>query len=98
MVTHIAPSATGWTDRERLEIDRLQTLCDGRQEWELDSGHTDAGDPWCIIYDRLNQLVVVHLARIDRRYVVVWPQEGRSDSKATVTGAVNICLGYAPAA
>jgi hypothetical protein len=45
MNDHITPSAAGWTGRERVEIDRLQTLCDRSQEWELDSGHPDVGDP-----------------------------------------------------
>jgi hypothetical protein len=96
MFTHIAPSTAGWTDRERVEINRLQKLCDCRPEWELDSGDTDAGDPWCIIYDRQNQGVVVHLARIDRRYVIVWPQAGRSDRKVTITAAVNACFACTP--
>jgi hypothetical protein len=95
MLTHIAPCATDWTDWERDELDRLQALCEGIQEWELERGHTDAGDPWCIIYDQQNHFTVLHIARIDRRYVVLWPQEGWSDSKATVTAAVEICLAHA---
>ena len=41
--------------------------------WSLDCDHTDAGDPWCVIYDQQHHRIVLHIARIERRYVVVWP-------------------------
>ena len=52
--------------------------------WSLDCDHTDAGDPWCVIYDEQHHRIVLHIARIERRYVVVWPWESRS---AETTGA-----------
>jgi hypothetical protein len=95
MLTHIAPSATDWIDRERVEIDRLRALCDGIPAWELECGHTDAGDPWVVIYDQQDDLTVIHIARIGGRYLVVRPQEGWSDSKATIKAAVDISLAHA---
>ena len=38
--------------------------------FELECAHTDEGDPWCIVYDRERELVVLHIARIDSRYVM----------------------------
>jgi hypothetical protein len=70
-------SKSEWTDEERVEIERIQAVYDG-PDYELESSHTDEGDPWCIIYDRNDYRVILHLARIDRRYFVVWPEQLRS--------------------
>jgi hypothetical protein len=56
-----------WTDDEWAQISRLETLCRSIQHWELDCRHTDVGDPWCVIYDRHEHRVILHIARIDRR-------------------------------
>ena len=40
-----------WTGSERAEIRRLERVCDATEDWTLECGNTDAGDPWCIIYD-----------------------------------------------
>ena len=81
-----------WTDDERAEIRRLEQLCDTSQGWSLECSHTDAGDPWCIIYDQHQQGIVLHIARIDRRYVLVWPRERRSDKTAIMAVAIDIAL------
>jgi hypothetical protein len=89
----LAPSpGNDWTDVERAEIGRLEALCRNTENWELDCSHTDAGDPWCIVYDRHEHRVVLHIARIDRRYVVVWPPRQRSVIRATIEPAVDIAL------
>jgi hypothetical protein len=89
----LAPSpGTDWTHDERAQIDRLEALCRTRDYWEPECRHTDAGDPWCIIYDRHQHRIVLHIARIERRYIVVWPALGRSDKRATIEGAVEIAL------
>jgi hypothetical protein len=89
----IAPSpGTDWTDDERAEIDRLEALCRSNKHWELECSHTDAGDPWCVVYDRQHHRIVLHIARIERRYVVVWPARQRSMSAATLEKAINIAL------
>jgi hypothetical protein len=86
-----------WTDDERAEIRRLKKVCDASEDWSLECGHTDAGDPWCIIYDRWRQWVVLHIARIERRYVVVWPREQRSEKTAIMAVAIDIALeGWKP--
>ena len=58
----------------------------------MECSHTDAGDPWCIIYDRQEHRIVLHIARIDRRYVVVCPTRQRSMNIATVEVAVDMAL------
>ena len=55
-----------WTDEERAEIRRIEQVCRAAAHWELECSHTDAGDPWCVIYDRHSHQIVPHMARIDR--------------------------------
>ena len=65
-----------WTDRERAEIERIQRVCTEFSNLELECSHTDENDPWCIVYDTAADRILLHIARIDRRYVVVPPQKG----------------------
>jgi hypothetical protein len=81
------PSGTNWTDQETAQIHRLRAACDG--QFELECSKTDAGDPWCVLYDQ-DHRVVLHLARIDRRYVIVWPLEHRSIKTATLEAAIDM--------
>lgn len=70
----LAPS-TGreWTEAELVELSRLRESCETHGHQELTCDQTDAGDPWCVIHDRSSDSILLHLARIDRRYVVVFP-------------------------
>lgn len=81
-----------WTDDECAEIRRLERFCDASDDWALECGHTDAGDPWCIVYDERRNGIVLHIARIDRRYVVVWPLEQRSAKTAIMAVAIDMGL------
>jgi hypothetical protein len=67
-----------WTESERAEIRRLEKVCDASEHWTLECSQTDIGDPWCIVYDREYRRIILHIARIERQYVVVWPREQRS--------------------
>jgi hypothetical protein len=40
-----------WTANERAEIRRLEKFCEASNDWILECSHTDAGDPWCVVYD-----------------------------------------------
>lgn len=92
-MTGLPPSpGTDWTDREREQIGRLEALCRRFEDWELECTHTDAGDPWCVIYDRRREAVVLHIARLDRRYIVEWPPRQRSMTMTTIEAAVDIAL------
>jgi hypothetical protein len=86
------PPGADWTADERAEIRRLEQLCHGFQDWDLECSHTDAGDPWCIIYDQHQQSIIFHIARIDRQYVVVWPREQRCEKTAIMAVAINIAV------
>jgi hypothetical protein len=50
------------------------------------------GDPWCIIYDQHQQSIILHIARIDRQYVVVWPREQRSTKSTIMAVAIDIAV------
>ncbi|HEY7579571.1 MAG TPA: hypothetical protein VH855_18415 [Acetobacteraceae bacterium] len=56
------------------------------------SAATDAGDPWCVVYDRHVEGVTLHIARIDRQYVVVCPREERSEKSAIMALAIDIAI------
>jgi hypothetical protein len=52
----------GWTDAELSEIRRLEIACNRVDRWDLDCERTDAGDPWCIIYDRQQHRIILHVS------------------------------------
>jgi hypothetical protein len=81
-----------WTDDEWAEIGRLEKVCNASKYWLLECSYTDAGDPWCIIYDHDQQGIILHIARIDRQYVVVWPREQRSAKSTIMAVAIDIAL------
>ena len=60
--------------------------------WTLECSQTDIGDPWCVVYDREHHRIILHIARIDRQYVVVWPREQRSEKTAIMAVAINIAV------
>ena len=88
----LPPVQDDWTDRERGEISRLETMCAAIPDWELSYGCADAGDPWCIIHDQEGD-VVVHIARIERRYVVAWATGQQPAQFASLKAAVAFALG-----
>ena len=78
-----------WTDTETGQIERLRELCRSTPNWELDSGRADEGSPWCAIYD--GDDVVLHIARIDRSYVLATETEIMCQSR-TIEHAVDRAL------
>jgi hypothetical protein len=90
----LAPS-TGreWTEAELVEIHRLKVSCEKRRHYALTCDQTDAGDPWCVIHDRSLDSIVLHLARIDRRYVVVFPSDKTAARWfSTIRAAIDLAL------
>jgi hypothetical protein len=83
---------TDWTDDEHAEIRRLEKACHASKDWSLECSRTDVGDPWCIVYDQPHHAIIVHIARIGRQYVVVWPREQRSKKTAIMAVAIDIAL------
>jgi hypothetical protein len=83
---------TDWSSDERAYIRQLEARCRSGGDLELEYSFTDAGDPCCVVYDRHEHRIVMHIARSDRRYVVMWPQRRRSVNTATMEAAVEIAL------
>jgi hypothetical protein len=81
-----------WTANERVEIHRLEKFCEASDDWLLECSHTDAGDPWCVVYDERHQRSVVHIARLERRLVVVMPRAQRVVYTTSMTAAVEMAL------
>ena len=79
-----------WTDFEPCQIERLHELCRSTPNWKLDCGRSDEGDPWCVICD--NDLVVFHIARIDRAYVAACERKRRIYRSLTTEDAVDIAI------
>src|SRR5262249_5489899 len=92
MVTALAPpSGVDWTIAEQAEIERLKAFCSDRIDLSFECDKTESGDPWVVLYDRTQELTVLHLARIDRRYIAVFST--RSHWTATLRTAVDLALG-----
>ncbi|WP_332770048.1 calcium-binding protein [Phenylobacterium sp.] len=68
--TSRASAGGGWTasERERL-ADLADRLSAGGGKVEAVYGVSDDGDPWCVIKDE-NEEVLVHIARIDGQFVI----------------------------
>ena len=87
------PSHYGcWSVPESIQIERIRYLCEKCPQMEFDGGHTDEGDPWFIVYDRERKQVVLHIARIDRRYVIVRASRQKPLAVTSLSAAVNAAL------
>jgi hypothetical protein len=83
---------TDWTDHERTQIERLESMCRDIDQWELECLHTDEGDPWCVVYDLREHRIVLHIARIERRYILAWPHRERSLNTGSMDAAIDVAL------
>ncbi|MDO8381219.1 hypothetical protein [Phenylobacterium sp.] len=64
------PDTGGWTAGERAKLSELaDRLAAEGIHVRVVYGSTDAGDPWCVITDE-NDEVLVHVARIDGQFVI----------------------------
>ncbi|MBA4010797.1 MAG: hypothetical protein C0481_02925 [Phenylobacterium sp.] len=65
------PSAGGgWTAAERARLSELaDRLSEGGAKVEVVYGVTDEGDPWCVIKDDQEE-VLIHVARINGQFVI----------------------------
>lgn len=65
------PSAGGgWTAAERARLSELaDRLAEGGAKVEVVYGVTDEGDPWCVIKDDQEE-VLIHVARINGQFVI----------------------------
>jgi hypothetical protein len=87
-----APPPQGWSRRELLEIGRVRAASE-RCLLELVSGESDEADPWCVVCDQEGERVLLHIARIDRRYVIARPCRSRRPQRTTsITAATEVAL------
>jgi hypothetical protein len=84
--------ANGWTADERAEVRRLAKFCEASDDWILECSRTDAGDPWCVVYDERHQRSVIHIARLEGRLIVVMPRAQRVTSTTSMMAAVEMAL------
>jgi hypothetical protein len=81
-----------WSVPERIQIQRIRYLCEKSPQLEFDGGQTDEGDPWFIVYDCERKQVLLHIARIDRRYVIVRASRPKPLTVAVLSAAINAAL------
>jgi len=98
MTTLVPEASLAWTVAERAEIILLRGACGQTEHWRLECSRTEAGDPWCIIFDERQRKTIVNIARIDHDYVVVWPSRGQTAKVGTMAAAVELALARTPVA
>jgi hypothetical protein len=81
-----------WSIPEQIQIERIRYLCEKCPELEFDSGQTDEGDPWFIVFDRQREQVAFHIARIERRYVIVRASRPKPLTAALLSAAIDAAL------
>ena len=81
-----------WSIPERIQIERIRYLCEKCPQLEFDGGQTDEGDPWFLVYDRDREQVVLHIARIDRRYVMARASRSKPLTVTSLSAVVDAAL------
>ena len=64
-------------------------MCDKCPQLEFVGGQTDEHDPWFIVYNREQEWIVLHIARIDRRYVMVRASQPKPYSVVSLSATIN---------
>ena len=88
----VTPRRGDWTQQELCELDRIRSECAPHSSFELQCSHTDEGDPWCIVWDREREFVVLHIARIDCRYVMARASHPKPLTVSSLSAAINTAL------
>jgi hypothetical protein len=88
----VTPRRGDWTDQELCQLERIRAECSALLGFELECAHTDEGDPWCIVRDRERELVVLHIARIDCRYVMARASQPKLFRASSLSAAINAAL------
>jgi hypothetical protein len=86
------PDYRHWSLHERHGIERIRAACLADPDLQLEGGRTDEGDPWCIVYDRARDRVVLHIARIDQSYIIVRPRQFRLQKVSKMRDAIEVAL------
>jgi hypothetical protein len=87
----IPPLRADWTRDEQKELDRLREAF-AAEQYEVECSRTDEGDPWCAVHDNAQQEMVLHITRVARAYVVVWPSQGLSSRTTSLRNAIDMAI------
>lgn len=73
-VAKLAPDRIPWTMRELVRLIQIRrALVRSGLSVQCEHGTSDEGDPFTDFCEVRTGKLVVHVARIDRRYVIAWP-------------------------
>lgn len=84
-------TSVDWTSNERLELERLRDAYPSPQ-FEIECNSTEDGDPWCVVSDPTLDRVIIHIARIERSYVLIFPEKNLSKRLAQLKTAVDLVV------
>ena len=93
IVTTLPPLRGGWSAEENDQLRPLGEVAD-RLSMTVESGSTDEGEPWYVL-EAADGRVALHVARVDRRYVVAWPHRQGSVKVSSLSRAVDVAVAYA---
>jgi hypothetical protein len=83
-----------WTAGERTRLEELaDRFAAVAAKVEVVFGATDEGDPWCVVKDE-NEEVLVHIARIDGRFVVHYALDDALNEGTDLPGALGERLSW----
>jgi hypothetical protein len=88
----LPPGRADWSKHEQTELDRLRDAF-SEERYEVECSHTDEGDPWCVVHDKAQQEVVVHITRLGRVYIVFWPEQRSSTQTTSLSTAIDMAIG-----
>jgi hypothetical protein len=89
------PARGDWSSDERLRLGELaDRLTTHGARVDAAYGLTDRGDPWCVITDEREE-VLVHIARIDGRFVVHDAASNAVRDEDSLWRAFDLLLGQA---
>jgi hypothetical protein len=78
-----------WSISEQAELQRLQSAYPPPY-YEMESSATEDGDPWCVVSDGTSDRIVLHIARIGRRYVIVHSEKNINKTVAQIKTAIDL--------
>lgn len=78
-----------WSIGERSELQRLQAAYPPPY-YEMESGKTEEGDPWCVVCNSALDRVFVHIARIGCKYVIVHSEKNIIKTVAQIKTAIDL--------
>ena len=84
-------ASVNWTSNEKLELERLRTAYPSPQ-FEMECDLTEDGDPWCVVSDSGLDRIIVHIARIGRNYIIIFPERNMSKRVAQIKTAIDLVV------